>query len=121
MWVTELIFFFFKRKTSYEMRISDWSSDVCSSDLEVISVIVSKGSTKATKKQQSLPSMALEQVGILEISVRGVARYEQVVKLLEPYRSLNTLSKTCEMWLKDRLDEELGQDTYQLTIQISQR
>src|SRR3546814_9138616 len=25
--------FFFKRKTSYEMRISDWSSDVCSSDL----------------------------------------------------------------------------------------
>src|SRR3546814_7132594 len=65
--------------------------------------------------------MALEQVGILEISVRGVARYEQVVKLLEPYRSLNTLSKTCEMWLKDRLDEELGQDTYQLTIQISQR
>src|SRR3546814_4950720 len=27
------IFFFFKQKTSYEMRISDWSSDVCSSDL----------------------------------------------------------------------------------------
>src|SRR3546814_9080705 len=26
-------FFFFKRKTGYEMRISDWSSDVCSSDL----------------------------------------------------------------------------------------
>src|SRR3546814_13040609 len=26
-------FFFFKQKTSYEMRISDWSSDVCSSDL----------------------------------------------------------------------------------------
>src|SRR3546814_12078412 len=28
-----LIFFFFKQKTAYEMRISDWSSDVCSSDL----------------------------------------------------------------------------------------
>src|SRR3546814_7828955 len=27
-------FFFFKQKTAYEMRISDWSSDVCSSDLE---------------------------------------------------------------------------------------
>src|SRR3546814_5438143 len=26
-------FFFFKQKTAYEMRISDWSSDVCSSDL----------------------------------------------------------------------------------------
>src|SRR3546814_7054950 len=28
------LFFFFKHKTSYEMRISDWSSDVCSSDLD---------------------------------------------------------------------------------------
>src|SRR3546814_6585083 len=28
------IFFFFKQKTAYEMRISDWSSDVCSSDLD---------------------------------------------------------------------------------------
>src|SRR3546814_2860015 len=28
-----MIIFFFKQKTAYEMRISDWSSDVCSSDL----------------------------------------------------------------------------------------
>src|SRR3546814_8552982 len=27
------VFFFFKQKTAYELRISDWSSDVCSSDL----------------------------------------------------------------------------------------
>src|SRR3546814_10596440 len=32
MWI---LFFFFKQKTAYEMRISDWSSDVCSSDLQV--------------------------------------------------------------------------------------
>src|SRR3546814_9456461 len=31
MWLS--LFFFFKQKTAYEMRISDWSSDVCSSDL----------------------------------------------------------------------------------------
>src|SRR3546814_5663377 len=30
-----MVFFFFKQKTAYEMRISDWSSDVCSSDLLV--------------------------------------------------------------------------------------
>src|SRR3546814_13037177 len=30
-----MLFFFFKQKTAYEMRISDWSSDVCSSDLAV--------------------------------------------------------------------------------------
>src|SRR3546814_1170255 len=28
-----MLFFFFNQKTAYEMRISDWSSDVCSSDL----------------------------------------------------------------------------------------
>src|SRR3546814_6633390 len=31
------VFFFFKQKTAYEMRISDWSSDVCSSDLSCAS------------------------------------------------------------------------------------
>src|SRR3546814_4782833 len=31
--VLYVVFFFFKQKTAYEMRISDWSSDVCSSDL----------------------------------------------------------------------------------------
>src|SRR3546814_7392403 len=37
LWVTLCfcsLFFFFKQKTAYEMRISDWSSDVCSSDLK---------------------------------------------------------------------------------------
>src|SRR3546814_17455358 len=31
------VVFFFKQKTAYEMRISDWSSDVCSSDLKTLS------------------------------------------------------------------------------------
>src|SRR3546814_7818419 len=33
------VVFFFKQKTAYEMRISDWSSDVCSSDLAIDEVI----------------------------------------------------------------------------------
>src|SRR3546814_7687007 len=33
------MFFFFKQKTAYEMRISDWSSDVCSSDLAAGAVV----------------------------------------------------------------------------------
>src|SRR3546814_9008147 len=32
-------FFFFKQKTAYELRISDWSSDVCSSDLRAVVVV----------------------------------------------------------------------------------
>src|SRR3546814_1705027 len=37
LWTRESLlffFFFFKQKTAYELRISDWSSDVCSSDLD---------------------------------------------------------------------------------------
>src|SRR3546814_3361604 len=33
MFLFSVLFFFFKQKTAYEMRISDWSADVCSSDL----------------------------------------------------------------------------------------
>src|SRR3546814_243147 len=39
-------FFFFKQKTAYEMRISDWSSDVCSSDL------LSRGSRQRDRRRQ---------------------------------------------------------------------
>src|SRR3546814_4927901 len=35
--------FFFKQKTAYEMRISDWSSDVCSSDLSGVADVVTLG------------------------------------------------------------------------------
>src|SRR3546814_12141265 len=35
-----VFFFFFKQKTAYEMRISDWSSDVCSSDLGLPRIVV---------------------------------------------------------------------------------
>src|SRR3546814_4288610 len=40
-----IAFFFFKQKTAYEMRISDWSSDVCSSDLDL--AVSPDGSTVA--------------------------------------------------------------------------
>src|SRR3546814_10361099 len=40
IYVSSLCFFFFKQKTAYEMRISDWSSDVCSSDLMTIQTAV---------------------------------------------------------------------------------
>src|SRR3546814_7709724 len=41
-WYIFLVFFFFKQKTAYEMRISDWSSDVCSSDLRADLLLVSQ-------------------------------------------------------------------------------
>src|SRR3546814_20564986 len=38
--LTYVVFFFFKQKPAYELRISDWSSDVCSSDLDPTNVSV---------------------------------------------------------------------------------
>src|SRR3546814_15781833 len=58
-------FFFFKQKTAYEMRISDWSSDVCSSDLRTfkgeafmptINQLVRKGRTPQ-KVKSKVPAM----------------------------------------------------------------
>src|SRR3546814_10441855 len=43
----DILFFFFKQKTAYEMRISDWSSDVCSSDLAMTRVPISKARSSA--------------------------------------------------------------------------
>src|SRR3546814_14542141 len=40
-------FFFFKQKTAYEMRISDWSSDVCSSDLHALKGLAQAGLGRA--------------------------------------------------------------------------
>src|SRR3546814_1505665 len=40
LYYCSVFFFFFKQKTAYEMRISDWSSDVCSSDLLDLQALV---------------------------------------------------------------------------------
>src|SRR3546814_7198223 len=55
MIVADLYFFFFKQKTAYEMRISDWSSDVCSSDLRRAAVHAGRirfGNADARSKHQ---------------------------------------------------------------------
>src|SRR3546814_19706406 len=45
LYVLFLFFFFFKQKTAYEMRISDWSSDVCSSDLKHAAILAARNLT----------------------------------------------------------------------------
>src|SRR3546814_5658817 len=69
-------FFFFKQKTAYEMRISDWSSDVCSSDLLAVAFnghrhgekveingdrLVICGSSKIPQKSDRLAHAGLQQ------------------------------------------------------------
>src|SRR3546814_9790356 len=51
----ELVVFFFKQKTAYEMRISDWSSDVCSSDLNTEAALAKD---LGTRFEQDIPEAA---------------------------------------------------------------
>src|SRR3546814_2119806 len=52
------VFFFFKQKTAYEMRISDWSSDVCSSDLFLRPILHCPG-----QHRQPAPSCSVSKNG----------------------------------------------------------
>src|SRR3546814_6171174 len=52
LWIVLFVLFVFKQKTAYEMRISDWSSDVCSSDLLLLLPL----SAQANLLQHSLVS-----------------------------------------------------------------
>src|SRR3546814_9385507 len=57
-------FFFFKQKTAYELRISDWSSDVCSSDLSSSAMAsVSTASSASTFSRVSRRPRAVTQLG----------------------------------------------------------
>src|SRR3546814_8079261 len=56
-------FFFFKQKTAYEMRISDWSSDVCSSDLLVRDGF--RGRIYATAATRDVAALILKDSGYL--------------------------------------------------------
>src|SRR3546814_1642974 len=77
-----LSFFFFKQKTAYEMRISDWSSDVCSSDLFIrkvqkgrmtrpmtrVVVCVPYGSTQVERRaiRESVENAGARKVWVIE-------------------------------------------------------
>src|SRR3546814_5296019 len=50
------MFFFFKQKTAYEMRISDWSSDVCSSDLALSSSWPASARRQAAAVRRAWPA-----------------------------------------------------------------
>src|SRR3546814_13933125 len=74
-----LVFVFFKQKTAYEMRISDWSSDVCSSDLSTAHARLLRGSVEGTvplapkkgtstcRTSSSSPAMSAPRLGAAQI------------------------------------------------------
>src|SRR3546814_10460049 len=64
------IFFFFKQKTAYELRISDWSSDVCSSDLKILRLRPGHDIDTVIPIPDSSRDAALEVAGVLGVKYR---------------------------------------------------
>src|SRR3546814_9715722 len=77
--------FFFKQKTAYEMRISDWSSDVCSSDLRILAlgrnVAVDELDDRHRRRIRRADA-GLDDAGIAALAI-GVTRAEHVEQLGE--------------------------------------
>src|SRR3546814_3310901 len=73
-WLCVCCFFFFKQKTAYEMRISDWSSDVCSSDLVWRAVAAIAAALDDLEEKAVAVIRAVD----LEILARGIAVVEDV-------------------------------------------
>src|SRR3546814_2016709 len=84
------IFFFFKQKTAYEMRISDWSSDVCSSDL---------GAAKAI-------AFSLAAAGVSKITIfnRTACKAEELT------RRLSTVFPTLELSVARSEERRVGKE-----------
>src|SRR3546814_1690762 len=53
------MFFYFKQKTAYEMRTSDWSSDVCSSDLVAVALVDADGCVFLQQRPPEKPMAGL--------------------------------------------------------------
>src|SRR3546814_2558602 len=67
--------FFFKQKTAYEMRISDWSSDVCSSDLHAAVVADVLGRAQRAAGEGVFPQALLDHaVGVARSEERRVGK-----------------------------------------------
>src|SRR3546814_5311070 len=96
-------FFFFKQKTAYEMRISDWSSDVCSSDL--YEEIPADLADKAAEYREKLVELAVEQdddamEAYLEGTVPAVATLKELIRkgtlaqAFVPFRCVSAFTNT---------------------------
>src|SRR3546814_7750896 len=98
-------FFFFKQKTAYEMRISDWSSDVCSSDLSGLAEKV----ISADQAQYEIVARATEHVVDADTTIQRVSVRTAVEPILTRSAVESVLPVATEQnviaFLKENRDE----------------
>src|SRR3546814_9319798 len=78
------VFFFFKQKTAYEMRISDWSSDVCSSDL----VVASTFDEPATRHVQVAEMVIEKAKRLVELKKDVIILLDSITRLARAYNTV---------------------------------
>src|SRR3546814_5535335 len=77
------VFFFFKQKTAYEMRISDWSSDVCSSDLKFDWPVLRDNVLAEVDRLEGLYGQTLDNHKVTVLKTRATVVGPQKVRLAD--------------------------------------
>src|SRR3546814_1465008 len=77
------MFFFFKQKTAYEMRISDWSSDVCSSDLDEVGKLDKKWAIFAENEAAPVDRIRVEISEIAQAAGMSLTEFRRVVNMVQ--------------------------------------
>src|SRR3546814_20088934 len=85
------MYFFFKHKTAFELRISDWSSDVCSSDL------LKYQSQASHETLETIPAGALIKQGNVDFRVPSIAERLRGEGYLTSYQDITADRYTLEM------------------------
>src|SRR3546814_7518660 len=105
-----VLFFFFKQKTAYEMRISDWSSDVCSSDLDAAGQFPAPPDRPLWRQDagtraglsRSLDGGVPQEPAGRPLGVRGRARIEQSARRTDARSEERRVGKECVSPCKSR-------------------
>src|SRR3546814_13079191 len=110
-------FFFFKQKTAYEMRISDWSSDVCSSDLFVINGVARElaqpntwSNQQMAKRRRGHPQQRNVTIHMTKIPPnRRKTAYRSLRKIAEKLGAPFVIRRLSKPYTEDGRSEERGE------------
>src|SRR3546814_3730752 len=127
-------FFFFKQKTAYEMRISDWSSDVCSSDLPASRLLAQPAQVRAAARGlfdepiSSILALRADQLGDVSASLPAMVRLRSLfpnarfTALVQPsVRSVVEASGIVDEVLTIRLDYNEATERRLLSVDEEKR
>src|SRR3546814_4012640 len=109
-WSLLFVFFFFNQKTAYDMRISDWSSDVCSSDLTYL--LGCPETRKAVLIDPVLETIERDLAALQELDLELAYTLETHVHASPTYRPVQDLVPEARQGHADRKSTRLNSSHY---------